>query len=104
MPLMGAAAIAAARTASARALAIRGVGTAAVKGALGLESDKEKEQPLHHTVSSSAISAISWQPNPDTITVLFRRGGSYDYPGSRDLYLDFVSAPSIGQYFNAHIR
>ena len=94
--------IAAVGAASARALAIRALGMGAVRHAVGLESDEEKEQPLSFSVSSSAISHLAWKD--ETITVTFNRGGVYDYPGSRDLFMDFVQAPSIGQYFNQHIR
>ena len=65
--------------------------------------DEEDERGLSTFVSSSAISRISWKN--EVITVVFRRDGStHDYPGSRELYQDFVNAPSIGRYFNAHIR
>ena len=100
---MPAPAVAAVGAASVRALAIRTLGAGAVKHALGLESDEEKEQPLSFSVSSSAISHLAWKD--ETITVTFKRDGStYDYPGSREQFMDFVQAPSIGQYFNAHIR
>ena len=81
---------------------IRAVGAAAVKKAL-FPSEADKEAPVSTAVSSTAISNIAWKD--EVITVTFRRDGStHDYPGSRDLYEDFVNAPSIGQYFNTHIR
>jgi hypothetical protein len=76
--------VAAVGAASARALAIRALGTLAVKSALGLESDEEKEQPLSFSVSSSAISHLAWKDEVITVT--------------------FVQAPSIGRYFNQYIR
>lgn len=80
---------------------IRAAGVAAVGRAL-FPSDEEKEAPASTAVKSSAISTIAWKD--EVITVTFVRGGTYDYPGSRDLYEDFISAPSIGQYFNQHIK
>ena len=84
---------------------IRGIGVAAVKRALfpsPSESDQDKEAPASTAVSSSAISNIAWKD--ETITVTFNRGGTYDYPGGKDLYEDFVNAPSIGAYFNQYIK
>jgi len=76
-------------------------GTAAVKRALS--PDEEGEQPESTNVSSSAISNIAWKD--EVITVTFRRDGTtHDYPGSKELYKDFISAPSIGKYFNEHIK
>ena len=80
---------------------IRGIGVAAVGRAL-FPSDEEKEAPASTAVSSSAISNIAWKD--ETITVTFNRGGTYDYPGGKDLYEDFVNAPSIGVYFNQYIK
>jgi len=80
---------------------IRGIGVAAVGRAL-FPSDEEKEAPASTAVSSSAISNIAWKD--ETITVTFNRGGTYDYPGGKDLYEDFVNAPSIGAYFNQYIK
>lgn len=65
-------------------------------------TDEEKEAPLSTNVNSSVIASISWKD--EIITVNFHRGGTYTYPGSRELYEDFVNAPSVGAYFNAHIR
>ena len=82
---------------------IRSIGIAAVKNALGQETAEEKERPIEFSVSSSAISHIAWKD--EVITVTFARDGStHDYPGSRDLFMDFAQAPSIGKYFNQHIK
>lgn len=67
-----------------------------------LSGDEEAERPLSTDVRSTAISNVSWKD--EVITVTFHRGGTYDYPGSRELYLDFISAPSTGAYFNQHIK
>jgi hypothetical protein len=66
------------------------------------EKDAEAERPVSTNVKSSVIASISWKD--DVITVNFHRGGTYTYPGSRDVYEDFISAPSVGAYFNANIR
>lgn len=78
------------------------VGVAAKRALSRDEQEAEAERGLSTFVSSSAISRISWKD--DQITVVFRRGGTYSYPGSRELYQDFVNASSIGQYFNQYIR
>jgi len=83
--------------------AIRAIGVAAVGRALSRdEQEEEAERGLSTFVSSSAIKQISWKD--EQITVVFRRGGSYSYPGSREVYQDFIAAPSIGQYFNQYIK
>lgn len=80
---------------------VRTLGTTAVGKALG--KDEEAERPLSTDVRSTCISNVAWKD--EVITVTFKRDGStYDYPGSKELYLDFISAPSIGAYFNLHIR
>ena len=79
----------------------RTLGTTAVGRAL--LPDEEEERALSTDVRSTAISNVAWKD--EVITVTFKRDGStHDYPGSKDLYLDFISAPSIGAYFNMHIR
>ena len=78
------------------------IGAVAKKILSKAEQDAEAERGLSTFVSSSAIRQISWKD--EQITVVFNRGGTYSYPGSRELYQDFVSAPSKGQYFNQYIR
>ena len=95
------AAIRAGATTLTREELVRRFGAAAVGRAL--LSDEDRERPVSVEVQSTAISAISWKD--EVITVTFKRDGrTHSYPGSRDLFEDFVNAPSIGQYFNAHIR
>jgi hypothetical protein len=55
-------------------------------------------------VVSSFISAISYEDGE--ITVFFKRGGHlvYDYPGTAEIFIEFLLAPSKGAYFNANLR
>lgn len=86
-----------------RALTAAGVaGVRAVSRALSNEERIQEEEELVTDVVSSVIRQIRYKN--EVITVVFNRGGEYDYPGTRELYEDFIAAPSIGQYFNAHIR
>ena len=56
-------------------------------------------------VSSSAIRMIGYNV-AGIIIVEFNRGGDsvYYYPGSAEDFIDFVTAPSKGQWFNQHLN
>lgn len=74
-----------------------------VAAALG-EAEAEVEQTdIMVPVSSSAIRAIGYRVG-DIIVVEFKRGGSitYEYPGTEEMFLAFLMAPSKGQWFNDH--
>jgi len=71
-------------------------------GQLGINYTEEAGVTV--PVGSSAISQIGYHQG--IITVVFKRGGSgsYDYPGTVEEFIEFVTAPSKGAWFNAHLR
>lgn len=58
------------------------------------------------SVDSSCIIQIGFRAKDNVITITFRRGGTgtYDYPGSPELWQQFKDAPSKGAFFNANFR
>jgi hypothetical protein len=79
----------------------------AVVGAEALEAEGaeagEKNIEVTVPVSSTAIRAIGFHA-AGIITVDFVHGGSYDYPGTEELFMAFLAAPSKGRFFNDHIK
>lgn len=56
-------------------------------------------------VNSSAISEIGYDRAKGTLKIVFNSGSEYEYIGvSEAEYKDFVSAPSVGRYYNMKIR
>lgn len=56
-------------------------------------------------VDSSNISEIGFDKNSLTLEVLFVNGRLYQYfDVPENVHQDLVSAGSVGQYFNAHVR
>lgn len=55
--------------------------------------------------SSSFVTNVSWDPNSETLMLRFVSGSTwayYDVP--QDIYESLVRSPSVGEYFNKHIR
>lgn len=56
-------------------------------------------------VDSSAISKVTYDYNTKILTIQFVRGAEYAYPGVPVTeFNNLISAPSVGKYFNAHIK
>ncbi|MBL8543218.1 MAG: KTSC domain-containing protein [Hyphomonadaceae bacterium] len=57
------------------------------------------------SVSSSAISQVDYDPRTAVLRVWFTSGKVYDYFGvPAALFEGLVNAPSVGRFFNDHIR
>lgn len=58
-----------------------------------------------HTVRSSNLRAIGYEPTTATLGITFTSGDTYHYAGvPRPTYDALRIAPSHGQYFAQHIR
>lgn len=56
-------------------------------------------------VSSSEIAALGYDPSKGLLRALFVEGGLYEYEQvPAKLYEQLLQAPSIGRFFNEHIR
>ena len=56
-------------------------------------------------VASTAIERIEYDELSRDLVVTFTSGRTYTYYGvPRDVYLNFIDAPSKGQFFNAYIK
>lgn len=56
-------------------------------------------------VNSSAISSVSYDEETRTLRIQFVRGAEYDYPEVPEVeFRKLVSAPSVGKYYNSHIK
>ena len=57
------------------------------------------------SVQSSAITAIGYDPNTETLAVRFKSGAEHHYENVRPVQHEaFVNAPSIGRYFQQNIK
>lgn len=56
-------------------------------------------------VQSSAITAIGYDPETETMGVRFKSGATHEYPNTRPVeYEALMNAPSIGRYFQRNIK
>lgn len=56
-------------------------------------------------VFSSAIAAVGYDPLTQRLKIRFVQGHAYDYFGvPQHVHDGLMQAPSIGQYYNDHIR
>lgn len=56
-------------------------------------------------VKSKDIAVVGYDPNEQTLEVVFRQGGVYHYKDvAQDTHKQFLSAPSLGIYFRDNIR
>ena len=56
-------------------------------------------------VNSSNIASAGHDPESNIMVIQFRNGATYQYLNiPEQTYQDMLNAPSIGQYFNSHIR
>jgi hypothetical protein len=62
-------------------------------------------EPIMPEVHSTAIARIYYSARRHELFVSFNSGRVYVYFGVPEQeYRDFLAAPSLGQYFNEHIR
>lgn len=67
-----------------------------------MEFYKTKFKPL---VDSSFITACAWDPNSQSLMLIFLSGSMWLYYGvPEQIYNDLATAPSAGKYFNSNIR
>ena len=55
-------------------------------------------------VESSMIKSVGHDPNTQTLEVEFKNGKVSTYPATADEHQALLSASSIGQHFNQHIK
>lgn len=57
------------------------------------------------SVQSSSLRSVGFDPTTSTLRVQFVTGKLYEYTGvPLSVYRSLLDAPSLGQYFNRHIR
>ena len=57
------------------------------------------------SVSSSAINSASYDKETQTLRIEFKQGREYEYPNVPEYeFRNLVSAPSVGKYYNQHIK
>jgi len=54
-------------------------------------------------VSSSHIDDVDWEDG--ILTVTFKDGGKYNYADVPEgIFMEMISAPSVGQFFRANVK
>ena len=60
---------------------------------------------LRDAVQSSTITSVGYDTDTQTLEIEFKRGGVYQYMEvPKDVYEEFISEGSMGQFFNTFIR
>ena len=55
--------------------------------------------------TSNAISKIGYDKTTKRMAVIFHHGREYEYEGvSEDTFKQFINAPSIGKFYNQHVK
>jgi lysyl-tRNA synthetase class 2 len=55
--------------------------------------------------SSSFITNVSWDPDSEILLLRFVSGSTWAYHDvPEDIYEALVRSPSVGEYFNKHVR
>ena len=76
---------------------------ASVLGPEVAEGEVVQHTEITIPVQSSCIRSIGYHVG-DVITVVFIRGGVYQYSGTEDMFMAVALAPSKGAWFNEHLR
>lgn len=59
----------------------------------------------HEATSSSFIKYLAWDSSAELLAVVFRSGSFWLYEGvDISVYDCLIQSPSVGNYFNKHIR
>lgn len=59
----------------------------------------------HANLGSSVLSRASYDSDTQTLTITFRKGGSYTYEGvPQDVFEGLRDADSPGQYYSTQIK
>jgi hypothetical protein len=56
------------------------------------------------SVSSSAISTLQFDERSNSLTITFTSGKTQTVPCDKKTYEEFLSAPSIGKFYNQNFR
>lgn len=60
---------------------------------------------LTSKVNSSMIQEVQYNPEELILTVMFNKGGAYDYRGVTEaIHEELIKAPSVGKFFHSNIK